>query len=102
MNLSDYPDHDSFSKLVQEERTRELCYEVPRRQELRRHGTEYFQKQLNILKDQTLNDQNKKIGYDLDNVKATPAVNFAQKHIYFPIPQVELNVNTICGQTDLW
>lgn len=102
VNLSDYPDHDSFSKLVQEERTRELCYEVPRRQELRRHGTEYFQKQLNILKDQTLNEQNKKIGYDLDNVKATPAVNFAQKHIYFPIPQVELNVNTICGQTDLW
>lgn len=102
INLSDYPDHDSFGKLVQEERTRELCFEVPRRQELRRHGVEYFQKQLNILKDQSLNDVNKKIGYDLDNVKATPAVNFALKHIYFPIPQAELNVNTLCKQTDLW
>ena len=102
VSLADYPDHDSFSKLVEEERTRELCYEVPRRMELRRHGVEYFQKQLNILKDQSLNDVNKKIGYDLDNVKATPALNFSLKHIYFPIPQAELNVNTLCKQTELW
>ena len=85
-----------------DERTRELCYEVPRRMELRRHGADYFRKQLAILKDQSLNDKNKKIGYDLDNVKAVPAINFAEKHIYFPIPQAELNVNTICGQTDKW
>lgn len=102
MSLADYPDHDSFKQLVLDERTRELCYEVPRRMELRRHGADYFKKQLAILKDQSLNDKNKKIGYDLDNVKAVPAINFAEKHIYFPIPQAELNVNTICGQTDKW
>lgn len=99
---ADYGDYDSFKQLVLDERTRELCYEVPRRMELRRHGVEYFERQLNILKDQSLNDKNKKIGYDLDNVKAVPALNYARKHIYFPIPQAELNVNTICGQTDLW
>ncbi|MBQ8501505.1 MAG: RagB/SusD family nutrient uptake outer membrane protein [Bacteroides sp.] len=97
-----YPDYHSFKQLVFEERTRELCYEVPRRMELRRHGEEFFKQQINILKDQTLNEKNKKIGYDLDNVKAVPALNFASKHIYFPIPQAELNVNTICGQTSGW
>ena len=70
--------------------------------ELRRHGADYFKQHLDILKDQSLNDKNKKIGYDLDNVKAVPAINFAPKHIYFPIPQAELNVNTLCGQTDKW
>lgn len=97
-----YTDQESFRRLVLDERTRELCYEVPRRQELRRHGPDYFRSQLYILKDQSLNEKNKKIGYDLDNVKAVPAINFAGKHIYFPIPQAELNVNTICGQTENW
>lgn len=102
INKEDYADYDSFKQLVLDERTRELCYEVPRRMELRRHGADYFKQHLDILKDQSLNDKNKKIGYDLDNVKAVPAINFAPKHIYFPIPQAELNVNTLCGQTDKW
>lgn len=102
IEMKDYAGYDSFKQLVLDERTRELCYEVPRRMELRRHGTDYFEHQLDILKDQSLNEKNKKIGYDLDNVKAVPAMNFAPKHIYFPIPQAELNVNTLCGQTDKW
>lgn len=102
VTMAQYPDYDSFKQLVLDERTRELCYEVPRRQELRRHGVAYFESHLAILKDQTLNASNKKIGYDLDHVKAVPALNYSRKHIYFPIPQVELNVNTICGQTELW
>lgn len=97
-----YSTYEQFKQLVLDERTRELCFEVPRRMELRRHGVTYFESQLSILKDQSLNDKNKKIDYDLDNVKAVPALNYARKHIYFPIPQAELNVNTICGQTDLW
>lgn len=102
VNRAQYATYESFKQLVRDERTRELCFEVPRRMELRRHGVAYFESQLNILKDQSLNEKNKKIGYDLDNVKAVPAINYVRKHIYFPIPQVELNVNTICGQTDLW
>ncbi len=102
LSLTDYPDYDSFKQLVFEERTRELCFELPRRMELRRHGSAFFESQINILKDQSLNSKNKKIGYDLDHVKAVPAINFAPKHIYFPIPQSELNVNTDCEQTDEW
>mgnify|MGYP000091317504 CR=1 FL=1 len=102
IELKDYAGYERFKQLVLDERTRELCYEVPRRMELRRQGISYFESQLNILKDQALNEKNKKIGYDLDNVKAVPALNYTPRYIYFPIPQAELNVNTICGQTDKW
>ena len=101
VNSSDFT-KESFRQFVRDERTRELCYEVPRRMELRRHGKEYFKSQLQILSSQLLNDNNKQIGYDLESIKALPPQNFADKHIYFPIPQVELNVNTKCEQTEGW
>lgn len=101
IELGDF-DYNSFKKFCFEERTRELCFEVPRRMELRRHGATFFENQINILKDQSLNEQNKMIGYELTSVKAVPAINFAPKHIYYPIPQVELNTNPICGQTENW
>ncbi|WP_373787164.1 RagB/SusD family nutrient uptake outer membrane protein, partial [Bacteroides heparinolyticus] len=101
VNLQDF-NQESFRRFIREERTRELCYEVPRRMELRRHGKEYFKQQIDILKSRLLNNENKQIGYEIESVKAVPAVNFADKHIYFPIPQAELNVNTICGQTEGW
>lgn len=101
IELGDY-DYAGFKRFCFEERTRELCFEVPRRMELRRHGADFFKSQIDILKDQSLNEQNKMIGYELTSVKAVPAVNFAPKHIYYPIPQVELNTNPICGQTENW
>lgn len=93
---------ESFRQFIRDERTRELCFEVPRRMELRRHGKEYFKSQLEILSSQLLNANNKQIGYDLESIKALPPQNFAEKHIYFPIPQVELNVNTSCEQAPGW
>ena len=53
---------ESFRQFIRDERTRELCYEVPRRMELRRHGPEYFKSQLEILSSQLLNANNKQIG----------------------------------------
>ena len=101
-SMADASGFNSFDRLVREERTRELCFEVPRRMELRRHGADYFASQIAILADQSLNQQNKKIGYDLESIKALPALNFSPKHIYFPIPQAELNVNTACSQNVNW
>lgn len=102
LNTSDAPDCETFDRIVREERTRELCFEVPRRMELRRHGADYFASQLAILADQSLDAQNKKTGYDLESIKALPALNFQPKHIYLPIPQAELNVNTACTQNTAW
>ena len=102
VNPSDAPDFESFNRLVIEERTRELCFEVPRRMELRRHGADFFTSQIEVLADQSLNAQNKKTGYDLESIKALPALNMQPKHIYFPIPQAELNVNTACTQNVNW
>lgn len=96
---------DDYRKFIWEERTRELCYETPRRIELRRHGKKYYFDQINLLKDQSLTENGKKIGYSLtDNssVKAMSAVNMEEKHLYFPIPQTELNTNPVCGQNIGW
>lgn len=97
-------DKDKLRQYVFEERTRELCFEVPRRMELRRLGKEFFFSRIALLKSQTWFDEvaKKPIGYDLDDVRAVPAINIVSKHIYLPIPQCEANTNTICGQTAGW
>lgn len=102
VKIQDFSNKETLRQFIRDERTRELCYEVPRRMELRRHGYDYFKAQISILKDQSLNEKNKMVGYDLTSVKAVPALNLADKHVYYPIPQSELNVNTLCNQTDGW
>lgn len=95
---------ESLRQFIFEERTRELCFETPRHMELRRMGKEFFFERIAALKSQDVYPDGKKrtIGYPLDNVYATPAVNIAPKHLYLPIPQSELNTNTICGQNEGW
>lgn len=102
--LVDY-NQETLRQFIFEERTRELCFEVPRHMELRRMGKEFFFNRIGLLTSQELFDPTKAgstIGYPLDNVRAVPALNISEKHLYLPIPQCELNVNTICGQTENW
>lgn len=101
--LADYT-QESFRQFIFEERTRELCFETPRHMELRRMGKDFFFDRIALLKSQEFNNpaDKKPIGYSLDDVKAVPAINIAPKHIYLPIPQSELNTNTICGQNTGW
>lgn len=110
VQLGDY-DFESFRELVRDERARELCYEGNRKMDLRRWGKDYFEKRIKMLADQNIITEGKyngdKIGYDLTsgggtNIKAQPAIELQTKHIYFPIPEVELNTNTICGQNEGW
>lgn len=111
VQLGDY-DFESFRELVRDERARELCYEGNRKMDLRRWGKDYFEKRIKMLADQNIvTDGGKydgdKIGYDLTsgggtNIKAQPAIELQPKHIYFPIPEAELNTNTICGQNEGW
>lgn len=104
VELGKFTDKEMLRLFIFEERTRELCFETPRHMELRRMGKDFFFQRINDLKSQDVYNDGKKriIGYPLDDVAAVPAVNIAQKHIYLPIPQCELNTNTICGQNAGW
>ena len=95
---------ETLRQFIFEERTRELCFETPRHMELRRMGKDFFFERINMLKSQDIYPNGKKhsVGYALDNVFAVPAINIAERHIYLPIPQCELNTNTICGQNEGW
>lgn len=104
VELGELADKESMRQFIFEERTRELCFETPRHMELRRMGADFFFQRINALKSQDVYNDGKKriIGYPLDDVAAVPAVNIAEKHLYLPIPQCELNTNTICGQNAGW
>lgn len=97
-------DQESLRQFIFEERTRELCFETPRHMELRRMGKDFFFRHVSDLKSQDMYPDGKKriVGYPLDDIAAVPAINIADKHIYLPIPQCELNTNTICGQNTGW
>lgn len=106
VQLSDFADAESFRQFIREERTRELCFEVPRRMELRRHGEQYYFDQIHLLKDQSTitwkDDTNVLVGYPLTSCAAVSGMNIASRHLYFPIPQAELNTNTLCVQNERW
>ena len=102
VSLSDFSGVEDFREFVREERMRELCFEVPRHMELRRYGKDYFFNRIWLLKEQASDENGSRIGYDLTNVKAVPAINLEEKHLYLPIPQAELNTNPTCGQNENW
>lgn len=113
IKLSDY-DFESFRELVRDERARELCYEGNRKMDLRRWGKDYFEKRIKMLADQNIivggEYDGDMIGYPITvsgsyagvNIKAQPGIELQPKHIYFPIPETELNTNPICGQNEGW
>lgn len=96
---------EGMRQFIFEERTRELCFETPRHMELRRMGKDFFYNRIKLLvsTDVYANGDKHIIGYPLDDVASVPARNIdTSKHIYLPIPQCELNTNTICGQNEGW
>lgn len=102
VSLEDFAGQEEFREFIRAERTRELCFEVPRHMELRRWGKQYFMNRIRMLAEQSSYEDGTKIGYDLSNVRAVPALNLVEKHLYFPIPQAELNTNPTCGQNENW
>lgn len=102
VSLSDFSGQEEFREFIREERTRELCFEVPRHMELRRWGKQYYLDRIRMLKDQSIDEHGSTIGYSLSSVKAVPGINIADKHLYLPIPQAELNTNPTCGQNENW
>lgn len=96
-------DQATLRSIIRDERARELCYEGNRRMDLRRWGRDVFFNSIRALKSTDIDPvSGKQVGYSTSNVRARAAVNLADKHIYFPIPQSEINVNNICGQNEGW
>lgn len=94
-------DQASLRNIIRDERARELCYEGNRRMDLRRWGRDTFFNSIRALKSTEIVN-GKQVGYATTNVRARAAVNLADKHIYFPIPQSERNVNGLCDQNEGW
>ncbi|MBB4043645.1 RagB/SusD family nutrient uptake outer membrane protein [Bacteroides reticulotermitis] len=102
VSLGDFAGAEEFREFIREERARELCFEVPRRMELRRWGKQYYIDRIRLLSEQAKDENGSQIGYDVTSVKAVPGLNVVEKHLYFPIPQAELNTNPTCGQNPNW
>ncbi len=88
---TDAPDKDKFRSIIQDERSRELCYEATRKFDLIRWG-----KFLSVMKDvendilsnAPSNLQYSAVGYT--NVKA--------RNLLLPIPTIELSLNSLMRQ----
>ena len=105
ISLSTYSNVRAFRSFVRDERTRELCYEVPRRMELRRFGEDYFLRQVQRMgREEVDTEGGYTIGYEenTNNYKWLAGQNATSKFVYFPIPQRELNTNPTCGQNERW
>lgn len=86
---------DAFLKAIQDERSRELCFEGLRRVDLKRWGILVpHMKELAAYIEQTAPE-----GY---KYAATAGNNIEEKHNYLPIPERETSTNWKLEQTDLW
>lgn len=95
---------DNMRTFIFEEQTRELCFEVPRHQELRRRGEQFYFDRIRLLGDESPLAVNSTatVGYERADVRSVPAYNIAARHLWLPIPQCELSTNTACRQNDRW
>jgi len=89
--IADAPDKDSFRRILQDERSRELCYEATRKFDLIRWGI--F---LGVMKDV----ENDILANAPSNLQygATGYRNVKERNLLLPIPTIELNLNSLMRQ----
>jgi len=87
----DAPDKDRFRRIIQDERSRELCYEATRKFDLIRWGI--F---LGVMKDV----ENDILANAPSNLQygATGYTNVKARNLLLPIPTIELNLNSLMRQ----
>ena len=96
--MADY-DKDSFRQLIRNERGRELCFESLRKYDLIRwgeyvdamHGYVQYAADERWSKEKTLSARAASIGGAVTD-----------KHVYMPVPSIELGVNRLLVQNPLW
>lgn len=94
----DQYDQASFRTLVRNERGRELCFESLRKWDLIRWGI--FVESMRQYADWTADDRWSKAG-KADYAAAIGAA-VGPRHIYLPVPSIELGVNNLLEQNPLW
>lgn len=95
--FSVYADHDDFLKLIQNERGRELCFEAIRKYDLIRWGL--FISEMKAVGKSAYQDT-RWGGQGADFLRISNRIT--PKHIFMPIPSMELAVNTELKQNPLW
>lgn len=91
-------DYEGFREIVRNERGRELCFESLRKFDLIRWGI--FVDAMNEYSTWTADERWSKNGKAQYAARIGAAVQ--ERHIYFPIPAVELGVNKDLKQNKLW
>ena len=88
---------EEFRAIIQDERSRELCYEGQRRMDLRRWGILIpHMKALSEYIKSTEPNATFKMRASL------AADNLSEQHLYFPIPQREITLNPLLTQNPGW
>jgi len=98
-DFSEYSTHSDFRNLVRNERGRELCFEGTRKFDLIRWGifeTAMKETYSAYYSDTRCNSFNTSVYARRYVTLITP------KHIYLPIPSIELGVNPLLKQNKLW
>lgn len=96
--FADY-DQATFRQLIRNERGRELCFESLRKYDLIRWG-EFVASMNNYVRDAGRDEWSK------DKTNADRAAEMgggvSEKHVYLPIPSIDLGVNKLLVQNPLW
>ena len=96
--LSDYSDQDIFREFVRNERGRELCFESLRKYDLIRWGI--YVTEMNRLGEQA--EDPRWSGHGTAAFCSRIGASVQPKHVYLPIPDLELGVNNKIKQNPLW
>lgn len=88
-------DKDAFRKAIQDERSRELCFETLRRTDLIRWGI--FLSTMHALAD----DVNARAPASYKYIAWSPAL-VSERHLLMPIPTHDMNVNKLLVQNPNW
>lgn len=96
--FSEYSQMDDFRQFVRNERARELCFEALRKYDLIRWGI--YTEEMNKLAEQALDPR-----WSFDGLAAfcsQVGAAVQPKHVLLPIPAIELGVNGLLKQNELW
>ncbi len=97
-DAGDYASQNDMRQLVRNERGRELCFEALRKYDLIRWGIFVQEmKRYSIWKNDERWSKNA-----MSTRAAVLGTNVQEKHIYQPVPSIELGVNKLLRQNPMW